>query len=194
MSWFLRSAFVVAAAAAFASTSAVADQLIVNGGFETGNFSGWTVDAGATGVSDAGGLGGYDPHSGSYFAYLGNVGGLGSLSQSFADMAGRTYTFSYYLASNGTTPSEFAAEFDGRTLVDVVNPASAGYTLYSFSVTGTGHDSITLLERNDPNYLALDDVSFSTASNAPTPEPSSIALLGTGLMGAMDAARRRWKR
>ena len=49
--------FLAGVAVTLASGMARAD-LIVNGGFETGNFSGWTVNAGATAVQPAGGLGG----------------------------------------------------------------------------------------------------------------------------------------
>ncbi len=167
----------------------MADQLIVNGGFETGDFTGYVVDAGATGVDSSDGPGGYSAHGGNYYAYLGSVYDLGSISQSFTDVAGTSYTFSYYLAGNGTTPSEFAAQFDGTTLTDMVNPGVMPYMQYSFSVIGTGHDTITFLERDDPDYLALDDVSFSTSTNL-TPEPSSIALLGTGLLGTVGLVRR----
>src|SRR5262249_20293288 len=66
-------------AAAFSSQFTVTAELLVNGGFETGNFMGWTQsgNTGATGVSTT------TVHSGMYSAFLGPVGSDGFLAQRF---------------------------------------------------------------------------------------------------------------
>jgi hypothetical protein len=132
--------------------------LLVNGGFETGNFMGWTLsgNTGSTGVD--GGL----PHSGNYAAYLGPVGSEGFLAQTFATTPGGTYTLDYWLEHDGGTPSSFRALIDGVNVAGSVltNPPAFGYTEYTFTFTATG--STTELKfgfREDPTYFHLDDVS-----------------------------------
>ena len=68
-------------------------------------------------------------------------------------------------------------------------PCAFGYTEYSYTVTGTGSDTIEFLATNDSNYFFLDDVSVSPA--AVTPEFSSLSLLCLGLVGFAARARRR---
>jgi hypothetical protein len=137
--------------------------LIVNGGFETGDFSGWTVSADSTGVGPAFYV--FVPNSGTYFAFLGNIGGLGTLSQTVSDTAGQVYTLSMYLSSDGATPNEFKIQWNGTTLYDQTDlpNTSPSYNLLTFTVQGTGTDTLTLSERDDPGYLALDDVSLNSS-------------------------------
>ena len=53
-------AFLAVFAITFSTAKANADELIVNGGFETGDFTGWTVTTdGATFVQPSGGAGSY---------------------------------------------------------------------------------------------------------------------------------------
>jgi Protein of unknown function (DUF642) len=174
------------------TAEARADLILTNGSFETGDFSGWTVSAGATGVSLSGGPGGYAPEDGNYYAYLGNVGGLGTISQTFATTAGQEYTLAYYLASNGTQPNEFKTTVNGATLFDQSNIVSQPYTLYTFNFTAAGTTStLTFSERDDPNYLALDNVSV-IADTIAAPEPSTIALAVASLpIGLVVWLRRR---
>src|SRR5437016_5852763 len=75
-------------------------ELVLNGGFETGDFTGWAVSSTFTSVETAV-YDGFSPYAGTYFAALGNVGAtpLGTLSQVISDTSGQSYTLSMYLGS-----------------------------------------------------------------------------------------------
>jgi hypothetical protein len=170
--------------------STVSGNLIVNCGFETGDFTGWaqTGNLGNTSVTGA-------PYnfSGNFGAKLGPVGSDGFLSQSFLgntisfafrDDPGfwgldtvavtpfvscgvncETYAVSFWLLSDGLTPNDFTVFWNG---VDVgpslVDSGAFPYTLFSGFVDGT---------------------------TGTTPEPSSLILIGTGLFCVVGVVRRK---
>jgi hypothetical protein len=172
---------------------AVSGNLVANCGFETGDFTGWTEG----GNFEDSAVVNYPfdeysgPNSGSYFAILGPVGPDGTLSQTLSTSSGTDYTFDFYLASVGDNPSDFSAYWDGTQLLSLTDPNSgAAYTLYSFSVVGTGSDTIQFDVADDPEYMALDDISVAP-SVASTPEPGSLSLLLLGLAAAVIMGRQR---
>jgi hypothetical protein len=184
----MKTLLATAAAAILVAGGAHAANLLVNGGFETGDFTGWTVNdpSGFTFVSAA--FGSYAPNSGTYFAALGAIGGDGTVSQTFTDTPGVLYEASFFLASDGDTPNDFSVTGPGPlSLGPLVDIPASPYVEYFGFFTGSGSDTITFAARNDPGYLSLDDVSVT----AVVPEPAAWAsmILGLGLAGA--ALRRR---
>jgi len=182
------------AAAAPSICDAIPENLIVNCGFEAGNFRGWTR-SGNTSASFVVGPGSLDgplnkPYSGRWFAVLGPVGSDGFLSQTFADTAGQVLRVEFFLANEGGTPNDFHASFDSDQLLSLTNDGAHGYTEYKFLVTATGLDTLTIGGfRNDPGGFGLDDVSI-----APVPEPGSLGLLGVFLALSGSRLGRRAER
>jgi len=200
---------ILAAACALLAAPAFADtNLLANPGFETGDFSGWTL-AGETRpdhsfVSDSDTYPGWDewlPHNGNAFAALGAIGSNLSLSQTFATTPGETYTFSFHLGSDGETPNALTARWNGSPVLaladqpetqghDLIHgPAAAEYAVYSFTRVASGPTTtIQFDSRNDQGWWALDDVSVTL------PEPSSLASSGAGILALAACAWHRRRR
>jgi hypothetical protein len=165
---------------------AVAGNLVQNCGFETGDFTGWTLtgNTGFTGVT--GNFGGVDPNSGNFQAFWGAVGSDTLASQTMATVAGANYDFFFYLFNFGGTESDFTASWDSTPLLSFVDSGAQPYTLYEFNVVGTGSDTIGFNFRQDPSYWLADDIVVAVV-----PEPGTIGLMLAGLGAALAARRRR---
>jgi hypothetical protein len=131
-------------------------------------------------------------HSGSFGAFFGDFGTPGSISQSFATLAGSNYNIHLWLRSDGLTPNSLAVLWGGTTVYSAANLAASAYTEIVIDPQATA--SSTTLElrlRNDAGFLELDDISVrAVGAVSAVPEPASLTLLGAGLLG-MVAARRR---
>ena len=142
--------------------AAVYSGLVLNGCFETGDFTGWTLsgDTSWTFVDD-GSQSGITPYSGNYEAALGASGSLGYLSQTLATTAGAPYSLSLWLSSlDDETPNEFLVFWNGNTLFDETNIPAIGWTNLQFLVTATGPSTVLEFgERDDQSVLWLDDIS-----------------------------------
>ena len=187
------------ASSALASDCAAADgNLVTNCGFETGDFTGWTV----TDPSNNTYVDSHNPNSGTYAANLG--GTPGTLSQTITDTAGQMYNFTFYMQNeiavdqNGIPypgPDTFSvAVVDTNSNTDILMspisiPQTADYSLYSLAFLGTGSDTIQFNVNNVPSYYDLDNVVIQEQ----TPEPSSLALMGTGALVFAEFTRRRMK-
>lgn len=155
---------IFAIAVGFALTiTAVNAEIVLNGGFETGDFTNWTVvdTSGNTFVDNGSNYTGIVPHSGAYYAALGPVGSLGSLSQTLTTDIGQSYLLSLWLNSpDGDTPNEFLVNWNGSTIFDQTNMPATGWRNLQFVVTATGTNTLLQFQsRNDPSFFGLDDVS-----------------------------------
>jgi hypothetical protein len=139
--------------------------LVQNGGFETGDFTGWT-QSGNTGYTTVSSGSSQFAHSGTYGARMGPVGSLGYLSQTLPTVAGQNYLLSLWLDSPNTsgtlTPNEFSVLWNGSKIFDQLNIGKIGWTNLQFVVTATSSSAVLQFGfRDDPYYLGLDDISVT---------------------------------
>jgi hypothetical protein len=185
---FLSGAFLL-----LAFTTAHALPVIVNSGFEAGDFRGWTLDGNADmNVVDMGAQ-----HSGDYSAFFGEVGMPASIAQTLSTEAGHIYLVSFWLSNlggsinNDETLTTFEALAGGNSLLALNDKTATDYAELQLQFQATSSATeLAFHFRHDEAYWLFDDVSISDLSAGPAdptdlPEPSSalILLLGAGLLG-----------
>jgi hypothetical protein len=176
-----RLAYAVAVASLSAMALAVPAQanLVTNGSFETGDFTGWTQfgDTTATGVA----TGCFDlgcPTDGNHLADFGPVFGNGGIFQSLATVTGN-YNVSFDLSDDS---GEFFSAFLGLSNLLTLNGGpSFGTTHFSYTVGTTGPETLSFTFFNPPAWYTLDNVDVTAVSA--TPLPSTWLMLLSGFVG-----------
>ena len=147
--------------------------ILQNGGFEFGDFTGWTTSGNFedSGVS----TNALYANAGFYGGQFGPVGGLGYLSQTFATIPGKSYLIGFMVdVPTPMTNSEFSASWNSAVLVDTTN-SFTGWIPYNFLVTANSTTStLTFGFRDDPSFLGLDEVYVS-----PITSPSFQSIVKT---------------
>jgi hypothetical protein len=143
---------------------------VVNGGFETGTFSGWTTGGAASSISTT-------AHSGSYAAMLGSTSptnGDSSAAQTFTvPTGGSTLTFWYQVNCPDTVTYDWATatlkdNTTGTTTTVLAKTCSntGAWASVSAGVTAGHSYTLTLISHDDnyatdPTYTRYDDVAVS---------------------------------
>ena len=85
---------------------------------------------------------------------------MGHSAKPFRQHPGQVYTLSFWLQNEqSTSADDFTATY-GQTLLALKSAPAQGYTLYTYTVTGTGSDVLEFAARQDPSQWDLDDVSL----------------------------------
>jgi hypothetical protein len=173
---------------------AVTYNSVQNCGFETGDYTGWTLsgDLRYTFVSN-------NPvNSGTYAAWFaggdltefGLPGFTAFMDQTITAVPGSSFFLSFVLTNNqgcsgyapepaSTASCQFSLSRNGTTLFNIIDPAAFGFTTYNFyNLIAGSTNTLEFASRHLPDWFVVDDVVA-----APTPEPSSILLLSSLMLG-----------
>ena len=214
-------AVIAAIVAVTTSLSAHAVELVTNGGFETGNLSGWTT-SGPTGslqscqtnwtvASNGGSVGclGHDPGNpiaGTYAAYTSNDGAgplTYSLMQSIAvPVSATSGILSFdWIADTADPNRKFSVSLGGVTIFTSTASTNDQWVSESLNVSSilssaSGNSLVLEFDNYIPGNFtgccnALGLDAVSLSATTAVPEPASIAMLGAGLLGLRLVRRRQ---
>ena len=186
--------FALTAAVALSVAHPTKANLITNGDFETGDFTGWTMTHAPSGsliFVDHGP--GPDTTFGAFFGATGSA--FDSISQTFATTPGASYTLTFfYQVTNIGNPFPANNGFDvlwngvsiGGSLFPQFN-VNPGFATFTFHEIATGTSTTLVFEgRNAPSFDFLDNVSVVA-----TPDGgSTFSLFGVALLGLATLRRK----
>ena len=202
----------VRAQAAGILCASVSGNLVANCGFETGDFTDWTVGGALSGGFDGNYYGVQGDlnnppengiplgpvNSGSWAAYFGTdvtqtIAPM-TLSQTLTASAGVLYAITFYVDQDALVAQDaFSVTFAGATLTSITNMAPTnGYVLERFTYNDVNvvNPVLEFSFENPTDFFFLDDVSVAPAV---APEPSGLPVAGAAA-GLLLLAARHFRR
>ncbi len=171
--------------------------LVVNPGFELGDF-GWDNNSKSmSGIIQNPAWGSFVARTGNYALYLAHtpryVGDIASFNQVISVIPGNTYTVSYYLKGYGGTPNLFRSSFAGVVIQEYVNYSPAfNWTLVTQNITVSSSSATLLFEgTHSPALWIVDDVSvylFRSPGPSADDTQSSLTRLASRLRSSYNSA------
>lgn len=163
--------------ASFASAN-----LITNGDFQTGNFTGWTVNLAPTGSNLTVTLLPPSPDGTLGAAFSATGPDFDVISQTFATTPGALYNFSFFYQPVSRTPAdnEFIAFFNGVNLYDNPDTNSGFITLTFSNLLATSN--FTTIEFRAFSATGTDYLDNVSVTRVPD-NGNTVLLLAVGLAG-----------
>jgi hypothetical protein len=166
---------------------AIAENLVVNCGFETGDFTGWDTTPAET--HSLFGVNG-NPHTGDNAAFFGATAPpfADSISQLVPTIPGETYNLAFWLANEGGPENQFVATFGDITLSSLTDVPAFPYTEFVNDIVAfSDFTLLTFSAYQVPSFFTLDDISVLEA----IPEPAPLGLLGGAILATAIVLRQR---
>lgn len=158
----------------------IGQSIVQNGGFESGDFSLWTLVGTGPEINFVDNGPPITPHSGTYAAALGQVGAMATLSQTLPTLPGQRYLISFWLSNPGSArqTEQFMVNWNAGKIFGITNPPIFNWTNKLFIVTAAATNStLQFSARNDPNYFGLDDISVTPVSSPKlTAQPADLTV------------------
>ncbi|QHI96851.1 PEP-CTERM sorting domain-containing protein [Xylophilus rhododendri] len=177
---------IAAAALMFAGHGAFcAANLVANGDFATGDFSGWT-QFGNTDSTFVSGL--------LSQAWFGPANTAGGIHQTLATTPGLTYHVEFLLENSQNTPASNSYEvgWNGATIFSAIDAAVFSQTPFSTDIVASSTSTdLRFGFVNDGGYYRLSGISVAAVPAVPEPRHLVMLLAGLGLMATVGLNRPR---
>jgi hypothetical protein len=196
-----------------ASMGASAASIVGNGSFETPSLTAGTAVGDPTGAGvdwTFSGEGAGIESNGGVYAFTAAPDGVqvaymqfaNSISQTVNLTPGDDYTLTYYLEQRSSYSAwlPIVVSVGGSTVDDITSsPGTTAWILYTDAFTAGSSSELLAFTGSDPTgadeAAGLDDATITLVGGSPTsavPEPGTIALLGSGLLGLAGMVRRKF--